>query len=375
MFKIAFDAKRLFLNFTGLGNYSRTLVKDLAEQFPEHAYYLYSPSIRPHQQNQFFIDHPSFFLRQSRLMPGALWRSLGLKKDLKKDGIQIYHGLSNEIPQGIAQSSIKSIVTIHDLIFKTFPQQFPWLDQKIYDAKFRYACQNADQIIAISQQTKKDIIYYYQIPEEKIEVIYQSCAGVYDTVVSQQQINAVRQKYELPEEYLLYVGAINERKNLLSILKALPLLPKSLSLPLVVVGRGKKYQTLVQVYAQQNQLNDQIHWLGQASQADLPTLYQAARLFIYPSFYEGFGIPIIEALHSRTPVITSKVSALPEAAGPGAHYIDPKQPEDLAQGITTVLSDESYARQLVEKGYQHVLQFNNLESSKQVMNLYLKLFN
>lgn len=375
MLQLAYDAKRLFRNFTGLGNYGRTLVKDLADQFPEHAYYLYSPRVEQHPQNQFFQDHPSFPVRTNRFQPNFYWRSFGLKRQLRKDGVQLYHGLSNEIPFGIHRLGIKSVVSIHDLIFKYFPQQYPWSDRQIYDFKFKYACRNADHIIAISEHTKKDIIRYYQIPENKISVIYQSCAAIYHTLLSDRQIEQTRKRYDLPKNYLLYVGAINERKNLLNLIKALPLLPKSIQVPLVVVGKGRNYQEQVKMYVQQHGLDQQVIWLSFAEQNDLPALYQAARVFIYPSFHEGFGIPIIEALHSKTPVITSQQSALPEAAGPGAYYVDPKSAEQIAVGLEKILTDTAYAKSLTKKGYQHVQKFNNIESSKAVMELYKKMLN
>ncbi|MEM8909570.1 MAG: glycosyltransferase family 1 protein, partial [Bacteroidota bacterium] len=346
---------------------------DLANQFPEQAYFLYSPTIRPHPQNQHFLNNPSFSIRQNGYWPKAYWRSWGLKTRLRQDEIQLYHGLSNELPFQMQASGIKTVVTIHDLIFKYFPQQYPWIDRQIYDFKFRHACQRADHIIAISQSTKQDLMKYYQIPETKISVIYQSCSGIYDTLVDKKLIQEMRQRYGLPKDYLLYVGAINERKNLMTLAKALHHLSDNHRIPLVVVGKGGQYERKVRAYVKQMQLDQQVFWLGQARQADLPALYQGAQIFIYPSHYEGFGIPIIEALHSKTPVITAQQSALPEAAGPGAYYIDPSSAEQLATGIAQLLEDSELSQQLVQAGYQHVQQFSNLESSKAVMQVYQQL--
>ena len=177
-------------------------------------------------------------------------------------------------------------------------------------------------------------------------------------------------KYKLPTDFLLYVGAINPRKNLLTIVKTLQQLPDSLSIPLVVVGSGRQYEKKVKQYVFKNSLQNRIHWLGQADQKDMPALYQAATLFLYPSHYEGFGIPIIEALFSETPVITSNCSSMPEAAGPDALLIDPKQPEDLAQAIDKVLSDDALRERMIKKGYAYAQQFKGEPLTKQLVEIY-----
>ena len=175
MLRIGYDAKRLFNNFTGLGNYSRTLLANLAEYYPDNAYFLYSPKIAKNDETHFFLNSALFNVQLPKRGPGAYWRSVGIKRDLLKHKIQLFHGLSHEIPLGLEKANIRSIVTIHDLIFERFPEHYPFIDRKIYSLKFRYACRHADHIVAISENTKQDIIEFYDIPPEKISVIYQSC--------------------------------------------------------------------------------------------------------------------------------------------------------------------------------------------------------
>ncbi len=158
----------------------------------------------------------------------SAWRSSWVKKDLKKNKIDLYHGLSHEIPVGIQNTGIKSVVTIHDLIHERFPEQYNPIDVKIYTKKFRYACEHADKVIAISEQTKKDIIEFYKTPEEKITVCYQSCNPAFAVQVSAEEKKRITQKYSLPEQFFLYVGSIIERKNLLNICKAVFLLRNEL---------------------------------------------------------------------------------------------------------------------------------------------------
>ena len=176
--KIGFDAKRLFNNYTGLGNYSRTLVKNYA-QSSTNSINLYTTHSNNNKETEIFYDENKFFLHITKSLIKSLWRSCGIVKQLKKDKIKIFHGLSNELPIGIKNSGVKSIVTIHDLIFKIYPKTYPLFDRFIYDFKFKHACKTADKIIAISEQTKKDIIRFYNIPENKIEVVYQSCNDLF----------------------------------------------------------------------------------------------------------------------------------------------------------------------------------------------------
>src|SRR5581483_8496685 len=171
--RIGYDAKRAFLNRTGLGNYSRWLIQSLALYHPQNHYYLYTPKLKPGNN----IDFPSVvrtILPKSKLFT-SWWRSSGIVQDLLRDKIDLYHGLSHELPAGIGKTGIKSVVTVHDLIFMRFPQYFSWINRVIYGAKLKYACQAADKIIAISDRTKQDIIELIGISPDKIEVVYQGC--------------------------------------------------------------------------------------------------------------------------------------------------------------------------------------------------------
>lgn len=371
MLRIGFDAKRLFNNFTGLGNYSRTLLKNLTTYYPDNAYFLYTPKVTRNEETRFFLNSALYNVQMPEKGVPAYWRTWGVKSSLKKHKIQLYHGLSHEIPRGIHKTGIKSIVTIHDLIFKRYPAHYKWIDRQIYDSKFRYACQQANQVIAISESTKKDIMAYYRIPSEKIHVIYQSCHERFLQEKDSKVIDSVLTKYNLPGQFLLYVGSIIERKNLLGIIKAMEQLPKSSLLPLVVVGKGGSYKTKVHAYIRRQGLENQVFFI-QPDFDDLPALYQKANIFLYPSFHEGFGIPILEALFSRTPVITSNVSSLPEAAGPHSCLIDPHQPEQIAAGIQSILTDESKRQQMIEKGYEYAQRFQGEQLTKKMVRLYEK---
>jgi glycosyltransferase involved in cell wall biosynthesis len=380
--KIAFDAKRAYQNTTGLGHYSRTLITSLATSFPEHQYYLCAPKVTGLYNAGTFPNMetltPSTFF--SKKLP-ALWRGNWVKNDLKKHNVNIYHGLSHEIPRGIHKTKIKAVVTIHDLIFERYPKQYNPIDVLLYRQKFSYACKHADRVIAISQQTKDDIIKFYKTPAEKIDICYQSCNPMFRQVVSSEEKNRVRELYNLPEKFLLYVGSIIERKNLLNICKAYTLLQKNTSIPLVVIGDGGKYKQQVQAYCHAHNLSGKIIFLseGAAAQlpafktaADFPAIYQQATAFIYPSIFEGFGIPVLEALWSSVPVITSNISCLPETGGDAAYYVDPFSPNSIAGAIEKVVSDQNLRNDMVAKGVVHAHKFTPEACASNVMQVYLR---
>lgn len=373
--RIGFDAKRLYNNFTGLGNYSRTLLTNLQRAYPEDNYYLYTPKIRETPETNDFLQNPGYHTVLPARGMKSYWRACSVKQNLKKDGIELYHGLSHEIPLNIQKTGIKSVVTIHDIIYKTYPDMFPAIDRCFYDLKFRYSCKHADKVIAISESTKRDIIHYFGTPEEKIEVIYQAINPIFYKLQEKEQTEQIIRQHNIPADFLLYVGAINSRKNLLSILKAYEFLPKDLQLPLVIIGNGGQYKTEVLKYAETHQLSHLIILINNLSDTrTLQAFYQNASIFIYPSFYEGFGLPVTEALLSRTPVITSGISSLPEAGGQAAWYADPGSPEEIATGIKAILTDSAKREAMKEEGYQYAhRQFAPELLTSQVHRLYHSL--
>lgn len=373
--RIGFDAKRLYNNFTGLGNYSRTLVNDLHTHYPGEELHLYSPKIRHSPETDFFLNQPDLHTHLHSGFGSAYWRTFSIKKDLKKDGIELYHGLSHEIPVGIQHTPIKSVVTIHDIIYKTYPDMFPAIDRLIYDRKFRYSCKHADKIIAISECTKNDIIRYFGTPADKIEVIYQAINPIFYRMQDAEEARQTVDSYRIPEDFLLYVGSINSRKNLLSVVKAYALLPSDLQIPLVIIGKGGQYKDEVLKYAASRQLMSKLILIDNLHDSKtLQAFYQRAKLFVFPSVYEGFGLPVTEALLSKTPVLTSNQSSLPEAGGPAPVYVSPYDIEAIAEGITHTLCDTAARAKMIEAGFEYARQkFDPRTLITQVHDLYKQL--
>ena len=223
----------------------------------------------------------------------------------------------------------------------------------------------------MSECTKQDIVGYFGIPEEKIKVIYQGCDESFLREVSDSLKKEAREEYALPENYLLYVGSIESRKNLLLILKALT--RTDCKLPVVAVGKYTPYAGEVREYARTHGLSDRLIMLHGVSFRHLPAIYRMASLFIYPSFFEGFGIPILEALNSGVPVIGATGSCLEEAGGPDSIYVHPQDDRALAEAIDRVTGDAGLRREMIVKGAEYARRFRQEVLSEQMMELYRSL--
>ena len=366
--KIGFDGKRATQNFTGLGNYGRYVIKLLVKFFPENQYSIYALK---NPVSGLIIPSVDYHVPDSKFLK-AYWRSYGITSDLKKHKIDLYHGLSNEIPFSLKKAGIRSVVTIHDLIFLRYPEYYPFIDRKIYEYKFRNAASNADKVIAVSQQTKRDLMQYFGTEEDRIEVIYQNCDPMYHTMVSDEDKFQIRKKYNLPKNYILNVGTIEERKNLILTVKALKELE---DVHLVVVGKETSYSKKVKDYIKNNGLINRVHFLKNTVQTDLPGIYQQAEIFIYTSKFEGFGIPIIKALHSGVPVIAAKGSCLEEAGGIGSIYVDPDDSTDLATQIQLLLTNQTRKEKMISDGYEHLKNLEDEKIAEQLMSLYNNILN
>jgi len=369
--KLGFDAKRYFNNQTGLGNYSRTLLANLQAFAPEHEYFLYSPSIGLNHEKEKIAHHANVTVRTAGTKNKTIWRSFEIKEDIAADKLDIYHGLSHELPRNNDHMKCKKVVTIHDLIFKTRSEYFPVVDRTFYHIKCKHSLNTADKIVAISEHTKKDIVQHYNVDADRIEVIYQSCLPQYYV---KDPFGSNRLPKTFPSEYNLSVGSIEARKNSSSVIKAYSLIPPKERIPLFLIGNGKKHKKSVQKQINRLHLQKDIHILSNVSTHLLPAIYRHATMMIYPSFYEGFGLPVAEALLSNTPVVTSNNSSLPEAGGPDSWYVDPTSVEEIAQAISTIQNDTELAKKMATKGKAYALQtFDPKSLTKQMLQLYAGL--
>lgn len=367
-----FDAKRIYHNRRGLGNYSRDTLRILSEQFPENTYLLFNPKSRnnipfPFQQNTTEIL-PEGLLWKT--IP-SLWRSLGIAEQIKKEKIDIFHGLSQELPLNIQKTGAKSVVTVHDAIFIRYPELYSSAYRYIFMKKNEYACKVADKIIAVSEQTKRDFIEFFGVDEQKITVVYQGCNHIFKQPVDELRKETVRKKYGLPQHFLLNVGAIEKRKNTALIVEAM--YRKNISLPLVIIGNSTDYKQAVIETATKYNLLSQLIFLHNMPTEDLPAMYSLADIFVYPSIFEGFGIPVLEALSVGTPVISSRGSCFEETGGTSSVYINPYDAEELGEAIHTVLSDTELRRKMITEGRFYAENFTDEKIARKLMQAYASI--
>jgi glycosyltransferase involved in cell wall biosynthesis len=373
--KIGFDAKRAYQNFTGLGNYSRDLIEHLIKNYSENEYILFAPKDSENSRLDFLnkFDNTYTVFPQNKLNKTfkGLWRTINMEKSIIKNDVDIYHGLSNEIPR-VKNKKIPYIVTIHDLIFKRFPRNYRSIDRKTYNIKYKYAVKHADLTIAISEQTKEDIVEFYNIKPETIKVIYQTCHENFRKKYSNEAIEIAKTKFKLPKEFILNVGTIETRKNLISIINAMSVM--KIDVPLVVVGKKTQYMNFLKIQMKKiNFDSKKILFLEDVSIDELPIIYSLSSLFLYPSLFEGFGIPILEALYCKTPVISSKGSCFQEAGGDFSKYIDSENKEEFAFQIEECLTNNKLRESMIKEGLKHAENFQPNKISKQLIDVYESL--
>ncbi len=366
--KIGFDAKRAFLNASGLGNYSRNTLNALLHYYPKNDYVLFTPEINKelfHNYKQFDVISPDSPLMK---LFKSLWRSFSVSGQLEKNKLDLFHGLSNELPEGIHKTDVPAVVTIHDLIFMRFPEFYKPFDRRIYYSKVKYACTSAKKIIAISAQTKEDIVEFLKIDPGKIELIYQSISPKY---YKPQTVENLLPKYNISENFILAVGTVEPRKNQLSILKAVH--AKKIQTQIVFVGKPTEYSFQLLEFITENKMEGQVKFLTNIPRKDLIGLYQQARLSVYISIFEGFGLPVIESMASGCPVITSNVSCLPETAGGAAILCTPDNVEDLGNQIQKLLEDEGFRSDWIKKGTERAKVFHPEYFSQKMISLYSEI--
>jgi len=335
--KIAFDAKRYYHNHRGLGNYSRDVVRLLRTYAPDCEIEL--------------LDRT------------GLGRSF-----MPVPNCDIYHGLSGELPFALHRH-YRTVVTMHDTIFIRYPQLYSPTYRQLFAEKVRYACRVADLIIAISEQTKRDLITYFRADERKIRVVYQGCNNSFRLPVTPEQVRDAKDRYHLPDHYLLDVGAIEPRKNLKNLILACH--EAHIDYPLVAIG-GKSH------YAQEcarlaESLSVPLILRHDIPFADFPAIYKGAELMCYPSLFEGFGIPILEAMCVGIPVLTSTGSCFAETGGDAVLYADPHDPAAMGRQLDRILQDADLRREMIDRGYRQAALFEDKQVFHHLMQVYEEL--
>jgi len=349
--KIAYDAKRYFHNRSGLGNYSRDVVRIVQENSAEEIFLLDGNSeVEGLGKYGLYKVLPSFF-----------WRSFGIWENVRRLNVNVFHGLSNELPLGKPPKGVKVLVTIHDVIFKHYPNHYKPIDRFIYDYKTRKACAKADEIIAISPQTKEDLIKFYHVPKDKIKVIYQPTSKEFKLEPITTALDKCNSKYSLPKEFYLYISSFQERKNQAFLIEAFKVLREGY---LVLAGfKGGAYENVKSLITKYD-MGDKVLLVTDASKEELKSLYHLCKVFIYPSVMEGFGIPVLEALHSGKTVYCNGQENFKKMFGEACLYFDVKDTHSLVRLIESGKQIQNKDREIILK------QFDEKKLAQEIIGVY-----
>ncbi|MCK5413402.1 MAG: glycosyltransferase family 4 protein [Candidatus Pacebacteria bacterium] len=290
------------------------------------------------------------------------------KVDKLLGGVDVF--FSPHIFSAPVSKNCKTVTTFHDLSFANH-KEFYSLGKNYWHFSMnpKKKARKSDKIIAVSNSTKNDLMKIYKIDFEKIKVVY---SGINKEQTAENNESEVRKKYNLSEKYILYLGTIEPRKNIVSIIKAFEKLKYSItdkSLKLIIAGsKGWLYKNVFEV-AENSKYKKDIIFAGFIDDEDKTTLYRLAEIFVYPSFYEGFGFPPLEAMQNKTPVITSNLSSLSEAVGDAAIMVNPYNIDELARAMENLLSDENLKNNLIEKGIQRTKKFSWQKCAEETLDV------
>ena len=387
--KIAIDIFPLISPKTGVGYYTHHLLSEFIKIAPQNNYYLSDiiffgqffynmVEIKNNSSKVDIIQGFSNILRVPSPFKTLTWILLSLYakatgKTTKIKDIEIFFGTNF---RGAFKKTLKNVITIHDMAHKYYPDT---TSERIfkYLKKLPQAAEKADLIIAVSENTKKDILKFLDVSDKKIKVVYNGVDRIFRPIKNKGLLDVAKKKYNLHEKFILYLGAIQPRKNITGLIRAYGMLCKESNFKhKLVIGGGvgwknKDTYTLIEEIG----LKDKIVFTGYIPEYDLPLVYNLADIFVFPSFYEGFGLPVLEAMACGIPVVTSNSSSLPEIAGDAAVLIDPGSVNELAGGIRRILSDEDLRERNITKGLERANLFTwekcareTLEAFSQVLS-------
>ncbi len=370
--RIGFDLRPFLKEETGVGVYYKNLLFSLAKIDRSNEYFLFSSSFKdrfpsskvPSFDKKNFRDF-AFPVKMINFFWYRLgWPSLDFFFRTKLD-------LTHSPTPLILPSQGKKIVTVYDLFFLDFPLLADKETRKNFLHKIGDSLLKADGIVTISRFTKESLLEKFSVGERKVKVIYLGIDHSYWDAVSPELLARTESRYSLPSSFLLFVGATEKRKNLLNLIKALKIIHKhQKKITLILAGRkGDESQRLKNVIERQS-LEPWVRMLGYVPDADLKNLYRLASLLVFPSFCEGFGLPVLEAMVSGLPVVASQRSAVEEIAQDAALYCDPQDPEEMADKILLALNDESLCHRLVEKGKKRALGFSWEKTAAETLSFY-----
>jgi len=373
--RIGFDVRPFLKEETGIGIYFKNLLFSLSQIDQDNEYYLFSSSFKDR-----FLAHkiPPFSRMRFRDFPipvkavSFFWNKLGWPPldYFFKTGLDLTHSPSPLI----LPTKGKKVITVYDLFFMDFPNMTDKEARKDFLRKTEGSLNKADGIVTISQFTKKQLTDRFSLDQNKVKVIYLGLNQSFWKVMSQEELEETRTKYALPSTFLLFVGALEPRKNLLNLIEALKIIhEKHKKILLVLVGPKRQDYKNVINKIKELELEPWIRMVGYVYEKELRTFYRLASVFVFPSLLEGFGLPLLEAMASDLPVAASQTSAITEIVKDACLYFNPYDPEDMAEKIILVLEDKNLQQALITRGKRRASDFNWEKTAAETLSFYRSL--
>jgi glycosyltransferase involved in cell wall biosynthesis len=365
--RIGIDARKL--RDFGIGSYTRHLLDAVARR-PEAERYRFR-LYRRRADADLLPDLPANFEAVDEEAPGYSVRELTrFAWRLWRDRLDLFHAMHYVLPP-LART--RAVVTIHDIIHLLYPQFLPSRAAHLYArVMIRRALARADRILTVSWNSKRDLVDYFGVAGSRIEVVYNGVAESFRTEPTPEECRRVAQRYGLPSPYLLFLGGAKPHKNVQNVVRAFAEARRAGDLPhaLVLAGPMPDNPARLEALLSALELSDHIRRPGIVPEEDLPGLYAGASVFLYPTLYEGFGLPVVEAMASGVPVLTSATSALQEIAGGFAYVVDPMDVDAIARGIRALALDENTRAHFAELGRKRALDFSWDKAAEKTLEVY-----
>ncbi len=365
--KIAIDARPAADAKAGISRFVLELIKAMRKIDSENTYIYYTDKKIALLNS---LNSRKAWASTENHIIGDIWEQIKLPIDLYGEKVDIYHGTTGRLPR--LRMRTKYVVTIHDLNPLKFSNSNTHTYNCYMSILLKQSVNVADKVIAISNTTKNDIMELLHIPEEKIKVIYQGVDKYWKPVNSVSQL-AIRKKYNISTPYILAVGNLEPKKNFPRLFSAFSIIKDNKKIKEQLVVVGPEGWSTKSISDSARKLSPDIIFTGYISDYELQILYSGAELFVFPSLYEGFGLPLLEAMACEVPVIASNSLAIPEIAGDAALFFDPTNIEEIAETIEKVISNEELRKELIQKGINRVKQFSWEKTAKETLNLYKEI--
>ncbi len=359
----------------GVGRYVGSLVKALLKIDTKNHYLLYVSKLNAKYFEVKGNPRVSLKFVPANRALRLLWEQTLLPLDLKRERVNVFYGPAFTVP---LFKTCEQVVAVLDLTWFKQRKKHIWIKQLYFRTLIPLAVRQAEKVLVISQSTKKDLLQILKVPKEKIVVTYLGTSSSFRVVENQKKLSETRVKYKLPRQFILFIGVLEPRKNITGLIKAFSRLKKDNNLShKLVIGGGRSYGWKNEEVFQaikNLKVEDEVIFTDFISEADLTAVYNLADLFVLPSFYEGFGLPVLEAQACGCPVITSNLSSMPEVGGDAALLVDPKNVEELAKAMRRILTDGKLKAEMIRKGFLNVKHFSWEKTARETLKVFEEVY-